>query len=220
LGNPLIMVIAIDGPAGSGKSTLSKILAKKLGFVYLDTGAMYRALTLKVLNEKVSLDDESGMIRLAKDLDFKYGRDNRVFLDGKDVTENIRTPEIEKAISKVCGIPKVREYLVALQRKIAGSVSCVTEGRDTTTVVFPRAEAKVFLDASVDERARRRLLDFQKKNIAIDLETVKKELRRRDLADCSRSVGALKKAPDAFVLDTTGLTIEQVAEKIYSLVKQ
>jgi len=104
--------------------------------------------------------------------------------------------------------------------RIIGEVSCVTEGRDTTTVVFPSAEVKVFLDASVEERARRRLLDFQKKNIAIDLETVKKELERRDLADCSRSVGALKKAPGAFVLDTTGLTIEQVAEKIYTLAKK
>jgi CMP/dCMP kinase len=213
------MIIAIDGPAGSGKSTISKILAKKLGFIYLDTGAMYRALTLKVIIEKVLLDDEPGIIKLARDFDFKYGQESRVFLDGKDVTESIRTPEIEKAISKVCGIPEVRGFLVALQRKIAGSISCVTEGRDTTTVVFPEAQVKVFLDASVGERARRRLLDFQKKSIAIDLETVKKELQRRDLADCSRSVGALKKAPDAFVLDTTGLTIEQVAQKIYDIAK-
>jgi len=212
------MIVAIDGPAGSGKSTVSRLLAKKLGFIYLDTGAMYRALTLKVIRERADVNDDKRLSAMAAALDFRFDG-NKVFLDGKDVSEAIRTPEVEKTISAVCKIPAVREHLVALQRKIASKNSCVTEGRDTCTVVFPHSELKVFLDASPDERARRRLQDFKAKGIAADQESVKADLVKRDDADYSRVVGPLKKAVDAVVLDTTGLSIAQVVDKIYELAK-
>jgi len=214
------MIIAIDGPAGSGKSTVSKIIAKTLGFLYLDTGAMYRALTLKVIESDVDPKDEAEVIDLAKNLDFQFDKEGKVFLDGRDVTADIRTPYIEKVISDVCKIPAVREKLVDLQRKIAASNSCVTEGRDTTTVVFPKAEVKVFLDANISERAKRRLGDFKNKDMHFDLETVQDDLSRRDNADYSRSSGPLKKAPDANVVDTTGLNIEQVVKKILAIAKK
>jgi CMP/dCMP kinase len=213
------MIIAIDGPAGSGKSTVSKIIAKTLGFLYLDTGAMYRALTLKVIESDVDPKDEAEVIDLAKNLDFQFDKEGKVFLDGRDVTGDIRTPYIEKVISDVCKIPAVREKLVDLQRKIAASNSCVTEGRDTTTVVFPKAEVKVFLDADVSERAKRRLEDFKNKDMHTELETVQENLARRDKADYTRTSGPLKKAPDANVIDTTGLSIEQVVEKILALAR-
>lgn len=214
------MIIAIDGPAGSGKSTVSKIIAKTLGFLYLDTGAMYRALTLKVIESGVEPKDETSVVDLAKNLDFKFDKNGKVFLDGRDVTGDIRTPYIEKVISDVCKIPAVREKLVDLQRKIASTDSCVTEGRDTTTVVFPNAQVKVFLDADISERAKRRLEDFKKKDMHAEVETVQADLARRDNADYSRSSGPLKKSLDAVVLDTTGLSIEQVVEKILDLAKK
>jgi cytidylate kinase len=213
------MIIAIDGPAGSGKSTVSKVIAKTLGFLYLDTGAMYRALTLKVIESGVNPKDEVAVIDLAKKLDFKFDKDGKVFLDGRDVTGDIRTPHIEKVISDVCKIPAVREKLVDLQRKIASFNSCVTEGRDTTTVVFPKAQVKVFLDADISERAKRRLEDFKNKDMHTEVETVRDDLARRDNADYTRSSGPLKKASDANVIDTTGLSIEQVVEKILAIVK-
>lgn len=208
------MIVAIDGPAGSGKSTIARIIAEKLGFVYLDTGAMYRALTLKTIMEGIENTDEKNVIRLAESLDFNFNENSRVFLDGKDVTEEIRTPQIVRAISPICKIPAVREALVFLQRKIAGRQDIVTEGRDTTTVVFPGAELKVFLIASVEERAKRRLNDFKAKGIEITLDAVKDDIEKRDHADYSRDAGPLKKAEDAYELDTTGLTIEQVVDKI------
>jgi len=213
------MVIAIDGPAGSGKSTIAKMLARKLGFLFLDTGAMYRALTLKVIKERIPVDHEEKITGLAASLDFRFDGD-KVILDGKDVSAAIRTPEIDKAISPVCRIPGVRHHLVELQRKLALDSSCVCEGRDTTTVVFPDADVKVYLTANVEERARRRLADFQKKGIDVDYETVRSEVIRRDQADMSREVGPLKKADDAYELDTTGLTIEQVAQRIYTLARE
>lgn len=213
------MIVAIDGPAGSGKSTIAKLVAKKLGFVYLDTGAMYRALTLKTILEGIENTDEDNVVKLASELDFHFDSEGKVYLDGKDVSEDIRTQQIVRTISPICKIPAVREYLVDLQQKIAGESDIVTEGRDTTTVVFPQAELKVYLIASVEERARRRLLDFKNKGIETDIETVKTDVEKRDHADYSRDVGPLKKADDAFELDTTGLSIEQVVEKIIEKIK-
>lgn len=214
------MIVAIDGPAGSGKSTIAKLVAKKLGFVYLDTGAMYRALTLKSIWEDVENTDEENLIKLAGALDFHFDPEGQVYLDSKDVTEDIRTQEIVRRISPICKIPEVRDYLVTLQRKIAGESDVVTEGRDTTTVGFPNAEVKIYLCASVEERAKRRLKDFQAKGVETDLETVKADVEKRDHADMSREVGPLVKADDAYELDTTALTIEQVVEGIMEQVKK
>ena len=212
------MIIAIDGPAGSGKSTIAKLLSKNLGLVYLDTGAMYRALTLKSVQENIANTDEEGLIRLAKELDFSFDKDGKVYLDGKNVSSEIRTPEIVNLISPICKIPEVREPLVALQRKIAGQRSIVTEGRDTTTVVFPQADLKIFLIASAEERAKRRLRDFEKTGIKTNIIRVQNDIEKRDHADYSREVGPLKKADDAIEIDTTGLSIEQVVDRILEVI--
>ncbi len=215
-------VIAIDGPAGSGKSTTARLLASQLGFVYLDTGAMYRALTWFALRNDIPIDDGSKLTGVAQKLKIEFQMDgelNRVYLNGADITEEIRTPEVTKAVSQVSAHPGVRREMVKRQKEIGKKGNIVAEGRDTTSVVFPDAGIKVYLDASIQERARRRLLELSRNGVSSTLEEQVKDLERRDKYDSTREVSPLKKTRDALVIDTTNLTIEEQVDRIIKLIK-
>ena len=207
------MIVAIDGPAGSGKTTVARLLAKRLNISYLDTGAMYRALTLAALNNNLDLSDEQALASLAKELDLKLAGE-KIYLDSIDVSSQIRTPLIDKNISLVVSFAKVREVMVELQRKIAQEDNFVVEGRDITTVVFPQARYKFYLDAQPDVRARRRFKELQDKGLEVDFGEISQDLEKRDHADKSRKVSPLTISDDAVIVDTTNLTIEETAEEI------
>lgn len=215
-------VIAIDGPAGSGKSTTAKLVANKLGFVYLDTGAMYRAITLKCLRLKKDINDGKEMTKIAEDssikFEFKNGI-NHIYLDGEDVTLDIRQPEIDKNVSILAKHPKVREVLVAQQKNLSQNHNLVAEGRDTTTVVFPSA-IKIYLTADLKKRAKRRLLELESKGIRSSLEEQIKEISRRDKLDSTRQASPLMLDKDAIVVDTTDLTIDQQVERVVEIYKE
>ncbi|MCX6826400.1 MAG: (d)CMP kinase [candidate division Zixibacteria bacterium] len=215
-------IIAIDGPAGSGKSTTARILAARLGYIYLDTGAMYRSITLFALRNNISIEDGHALGAIARKLniDFKMDGDlNRVFLNGEDITTAIRLPEVTVAVSQISAHLEVREAMVKQQRKIAKGGNVVAEGRDTTSVVFPKADLKVYLDASLKERARRRLIDFARLNINSSLVEQGKDLARRDSLDSKRPHSPLTRTSDSVIIDTTNLTIEEQIEKIIKLAK-
>ncbi|MFH0763415.1 MAG: (d)CMP kinase [Candidatus Omnitrophota bacterium] len=215
-------VIAIDGPAGSGKSTVSKLIAKRLGLLYIDTGAMYRALTLKAMRSGLDLNDESSLTKLAgsANIDLKEAEGSlSVFLDGEDVSGSIRTPELTNNVKYIARVPGVRKEMVGLQRAIGERSSAILEGRDIGTVVFPGADYKFYLDASIVERARRRHKELVQSGEAVELEAIKSDVAARDESDMKRPVGALKAADDAVVIDTTNLSIDEVAEKILSYIK-
>ncbi len=215
------ITIAIDGPAGSGKSTTAKLVAARLGFQFLDTGAMYRALTCKALQDNVSPSDSRQLTDMARDMQIRFetsGDDNRVFCDNEEVTTEIRTPEVTLHVSEVSAHPGVRKAMVAKQQEIARGQSVVAEGRDTTTVVFPDAEVKVFLIATVEERAKRRLKDLKNAGHESSLEEQKADIERRDRHDSERAHSPLRKADDAVEIDTSTMTVEQQVDKILSLV--
>lgn len=217
------MVIAIDGPAASGKSTTAKLVARKLGYLYIDTGAMYRAMALKALGENVSLSDAGAVGRMVEStvIDQKPGPDGvRTFLDGRDVSQEIRTPEMSLAASDISAISIVRKRLVRLQQKMGRHGGVVMEGRDITTVVFPNAEVKVFMKASISERARRRMEELKAKGIEYQLDELEKQIADRDAQDSQRTDSPLTCAPDAMVIDTSALTIEQQVEKVLEAVRQ
>ncbi len=218
-------IIAIDGPAGSGKSTVAKLVAKKLGLFYIDTGAMYRALALKAQWEKVSCLDEPKIVKLANTCDIRldYNQETgrlEVFLDGKNVTEDIRQPAIARDVSYIAKIKDVRSHMVNLQRKLAEGKAAILEGRDTTTVVFPDATKKFYLDADPDERIKRRYLEMKEKNIAIDEVAVKKDIGQRDRIDSTREHSPLRRAPDAIYIDTTPLNIEEVVDAVIRAIQK
>lgn len=220
------MVIAIDGPAGSGKSTVARLVARQLGFMYVDTGAMYRAVTLAALERGVSLDDQEKLSLLARSLDLRLEpvespdgeSQSRVFLDGREVTQAIRSQAVTAGVSQVSACAGVREALTELQRSIACSRDVVLEGRDIGTVVCPEAEIKVFLTASLRERARRRHAQLAAQGMEVSLQDVEQDIQRRDKYDSSRTVAPLRKATDAVELDTTGLTVDEVVRSICNLV--
>ncbi|KPL05445.1 MAG: hypothetical protein AMJ73_00550 [candidate division Zixibacteria bacterium SM1_73] len=212
-------IIAIDGPASSGKSTTAKLVAKKLNFFYLDTGAMYRAITLKALEESVDVNDEKKLEKLVKDSVISFKNENgiqKILLDGKDVSEKIRKPLVDYNVSLVSMHKKVRKVLVEKQKEIGRKHNLVAEGRDTTTVVFPHA-FKVYLDADLKERAKRRFLELKDKGIQTSLEEQMKEIAQRDKLDSEREASPLCLAKDAMVVDTTHLTIEEQVNRVIEL---
>jgi CMP/dCMP kinase len=217
------ITIAIDGPAASGKSTTAKLVAHKLGYLHIDTGAMYRAITLKALDEKIDLNDKKEIVRLAQTskirLEVKDSTTN-VFLDGTEVTKRIRSQLVNRSVSTVSSYKGVRDVMVLEQQKMALSGGVVLEGRDIGTVVLPRAELKIFMIASVEERARRRKKDLAQVGIEANQDDLIKEIDARDQKDSTREASPLRKAPDAIELDTSNLTIEEQVDFILGRAKE
>ncbi len=218
----LKLVVAIDGPAGAGKSTVAKLVAQELHLVYIDTGAMYRAVAWKVLYQKKGVTT-AAIEEVAKDIDVRLyyeGGRTRVFVDGKEVTDEIRTPEVSHIVSKVASLALVREKMVELQRKMAESGSVLMDGRDIGTNVLPNAIVKIYLTASIEERAKRRAKELLEKGHAVSEADVEKEIAARDKADMEREISPLRQADDAVLLDTTGLSIKEVVSRILSLCRR
>ena len=216
------IIIAIDGPAGAGKSTTAKIVAARLGYQYLDTGAMYRALTYYSLTNNIPATETEKLTKIAFEISIEFETTenlNKVFLNSQDITAEIRTPEVTKAVSAISAIKGVREAMVAKQKEIGKAGSIVAEGRDTTTVVFPEAELKIYLDASVEQRAERRLLDMTRQGITTTLKEQQDDIIRRDNFDSQREHSPLTKSPEAMVVDTTKLTIDEQVDRIILKVK-
>lgn len=216
------IIIAIDGPAGSGKSTAAKNLARRLGFTYLDTGAMYRAITFLAIQNEI-VDNVAAVIEMTKNLSLKLKYENgitRVFANDIEVTEQIRSFEVSSKVSEISTIPEVRKEMVKIQKRIGEEENLVAEGRDVTTVVFPDADVKFYITASIDERTKRRLRDFKNSNVEISFEEVKANLEKRDKIDSGREVSPLRKSEDAVEFDNTGLTPEQDLEYLYNKVKE
>ncbi len=216
----LMDIITIDGPAGAGKSTVSKELARRLGYLYLDTGAMYRAVAWAARHKGIiDIRQKEGLSGLCKDLKLEF-RGNCIFLNGRDVSPLIRTPEIDRLSSAVSKVPVVREYLTKIQRELGSRGNIVAEGRDMGTVVFPQAAHKVFLTASLEERARRRKRQLEAQGKKIRYEEVLAQIEARDREDSTRSIAPLRAAPDSVIIDSSHLTIEQVLEKIAMCLKE
>lgn len=224
-GQERLDVIAIDGPVGSGKSTVSRRVADELGLLYVDTGAMYRALTLKAMTEGISMADTRALIRLSEalDINFEYGKDGslKVYLDKKDVTLLIRESDVTENVKFAAKIKGVRENMLKLQRSmVKAREGAVLEGRDIGTVVFPDAKYKFYIDASFDERVRRRYNELKEKGMEVMLDRLKSNVESRDTSDIKRKYAPLKKADDAVYIDTTDMSIEEVVKKIVDLVKK
>ena len=214
-------IIAIDGPSGAGKSTVGKALAKRLGFTYIDTGAMYRAVALKAKEKSIRAEDEEGLSGLAALLHIDFlNRDGetRVVCDGEDVTESIRTPEISLLASDISKKQGVREALVNQQREMGRGGEVVLDGRDIGTVVFPHAEAKFYLDAKPEERARRRFRELVEKQAKVDFQETREEVMERDRNDMTRAISPLRKAEDAVAIDSTDRSVDEVVEEMVRIV--
>lgn len=213
------LIVAIDGPAGSGKSTIAKLVAKKFNFTYIDTGAMYRMITLYLLENKIDFKEISKIERILNEINLDM-KEDKFYLNGVDVSLKIREEVINENVSKVASIKIVRENLVNLQRKIASDKNVILDGRDIGTVVFPNAEVKIFLIASAEERARRRYNEFMEKKVSITYDEVLKSLKERDYLDSTREESPLVKASDAIELDTTNMKIDEVVDFISREIKK
>tara|TARA_B100001029_G_scaffold179556_1_gene189537 strand:+ start:9232 stop:9900 length:669 start_codon:yes stop_codon:yes gene_type:complete len=216
------MIIAIDGPAATGKSTTAKALAQRLAFTYLDTGAMYRAVTLLTLRKKIKISENSDLISLLEQFDLKIEQhENKilVILNGEDVSDEIRRLDVTENVSEVSALSIVRKTLVKIQRKVANDQNCVVEGRDIGTVVFPNAEVKFYVVADYDVRAKRRLLDFKRLGEEKSIDNLIEEIKNRDKYDSERKDSPLLKANDAIEVDTTNMTIEQQVDTMYKKIK-
>ena len=217
------LVIAIDGPAASGKSTTSKLTAERLGYLHVDTGAMYRAMTLKVLEQNIDVDDIERINQLAEETEIRLQQEQgelKVFLDRHDVSRAIRSQRVTKAVSAVSSIKKVRELMVREQQRMGKQGGVVLEGRDIGTVVFPKADLKIYMVADVEERARRRKKELQKQDVDVPLEQLVNEIVERDQQDSKRNISPLRKADDAIILDTSNLTIDEQVDFIVQKAKE
>ncbi|NPA52229.1 MAG: (d)CMP kinase [Aquificae bacterium] len=215
------MIVAIDGPAGSGKSTVAKLVAQKLGFSYIDTGAMYRAVAYKLIKDKISVEDVSTVLDGLNLQFIEVDNQIRIILDGEDITDKIRTEQVGKVASQIATIPEVRKALVKLQRNMAlQKENAVLEGRDIGTVVFPNADLKIFLTAQPEERARRRYIQLKEKGLAVSYEEILKMILNRDKNDTQRKEAPLKPSKDAIILDTTGKSIDEVVDFILEKAKK
>lgn len=220
----IFIQIAIDGPAGAGKSTIAKMIADKLGYLYIDTGAMYRTITYAALQQKISLDDEEALVKLSAATNIEMVQqpegEQKIYCNKEDVTNAIRDPLISKQVSKVAVCPKVRQELVKMQRELAQGRDVVMDGRDIGTVVLPNAACKIFLTASLEERAYRRYLELKKRGHNKDLAFVKEDLARRDYIDENRTTSPLIPAQDAVIVDTTCLNPTEVVQEILRIYQQ
>lgn len=216
--------IAIDGPSGAGKSTLAKLLASELGYLYVDTGAIYRTVGLCAFRRGIAPEDRAGVVAMLGtfSLDLKHGEDGlqHMYLDGEDVSEDIRRPEISMYASAVSALPEVREFLMEMQRGLARRQNVIMDGRDIGTVVLPDADLKLFLTASAEDRAQRRYAELREKGIATDFETVLADMATRDKNDASRAAAPLRQAEDAVLVDTTGNTLEESFQMLLKTVKE
>lgn len=216
------MIIAIDGPAGAGKSTIAKLIAKQLGLVYIDTGAMYRAVGLKAKRNNIACSEQEKIEEMLKNTEVELKNENgatAVYLDGENVSTEIRLPEISRMASDISAVPVVRYAMVEMQRSMANKTDTILDGRDIGTFVLPNADVKIFLTARVEERAERRYKELIARGENVKREDVRSDIEKRDYNDSHRALAPLKKADDATEVDTTGMTIDQVCEKIISLVR-
>ena len=207
------MVIAIDGPAGAGKGTIAHLVADKLNLVYIDTGAMYRSVALEAIRENI-VDDKDKIIEMCKNITINFDEDGKTYLNGEDVSDEIRSKEVTSIVSPISSIIPVREEMVNIQRKLARGLNVIMEGRDITTVVFPNADFKFYLDASVDERTRRRVEQNKDKGIFSDYDEIKKSIEDRDYNDMHKEVGALKRTDSQIYIDSTNMQKEEVVKFI------
>ena len=215
------MIVAIDGPAGSGKGTVTREIAKRMGLINFDTGATYRCVALASLRNGISLEEQDKIVELIDDLDIEFKYDNdaiRVFLNGEEVTSEIRSWEVSSIVSPISSIVAVRLKMVELQRKMAAGKNVIMQGRDIGTYVFPNADVKIYLDADVEERARRRFKENQEKGIQTSFEEVLDNIKARDENDKHKEIGSLKVADDAIIVDSTNLTIEEMTDEVEKII--
>ena len=213
------MIVAIGGPAGSGKGTIASILSKKLNLVNIDTGATYRCVALKVLRNKLNIDDKEEIIKLSNNIDIRFDINNNVYLDGIDVTKEIRSKEVTNIVSPISSIVEVRKNMVDLQRKMASNYDVVMEGRDITTVVFPNANHKFYLDASLEKRVERRIKQNKEKGIDMSYDEVYENIKARDYNDMHKEVGALKRTDEQIYIDSTNMSIDEVVNKFIEVIE-
>ena len=212
-------VVAIDGPAGAGKGTITKLVGEKLGLVNIDTGATFRCVTLNMLQEHINVQEEDKIEEMLENINIEMHPNGKIFLNGEDVTHRIRENDVNGLVSPVSTLPVVRNKLLEVQRNIAKGKNVIMEGRDIGTVVFPNADVKIYLDAAAEERARRRVLQNQEKGIESSYEEVLKGIKDRDKRDSTREIAPLKKAEDAIYVDSTNLSIEQVVNQIVKIIE-